>query len=90
MERINGITATIDRGNLFPINDLVLARFKECTPKILVYADGLTFDNSDFGLSDFVNTLKNTAIHSMLPIVKTAHKNSAASSFIHFYLFDAI
>ncbi len=53
----------------------VLSLFKECTPKILVYCDGfLKFDDSDFGLSDFINTLKNTTIHGMPPIVKTAHR----------------
>ncbi len=44
-----------------------------------MYADGLTFGGSDFGLSDFVKTLKNTAIHGMMPVVETAHNNATAS-----------
>lgn len=65
--------------HLFPADDLVISLFKECTPKILVYTDGLSFGNADFGLSDFINTLKATPIHGMLPIVETAHKGATPS-----------
>lgn len=48
--------------------------FKECTPKILVYADGGDFTaTGDFGLKSFVDTLKATTIHGMTPIIETAH-----------------
>lgn len=47
--------------------------FRECTPKILVVTDGLNFDNtSDFGLTEFVDTLRASTIHGMTPIVITA------------------
>lgn len=67
-----------------PINDFVISAFKECTPKILVYTDGLSFAATDFGLADFINTLKNTVIHGMLPIVKTAHSGATAADYSNF------
>lgn len=63
----------------FPVDDLVLSVFKECTPRILVFTDGLSFDSGDFGLDDFVNTLKSSTIHGMTPIVKTAHSGGPAT-----------
>jgi len=45
---------------------------RECTPKILVYTDGLSFTNTDFGLVEFLDALTTTTIHGMTPIVKTA------------------
>ena len=69
----------------FPVDDLVLRLFKECTPRILVVTDGgLSFGSGDFGLSDFINTLKNTTIHGMLPIVKTAHRGATAADYTNF------
>lgn len=68
----------------FPFDDLVLNLFKECTPRILVVTDGLTFDGADFGLSDFISTLKNASIHGMKPIVKTAHRGASAADFTNF------
>lgn len=52
--------------------ELVLL-FKECTPRILVVTDGLSYGTATFGLKDFVDTLKGTTIHGMTPIVETAH-----------------
>lgn len=61
--------------NLDPIfvNDLVIDWFRECTPKILVVTDNLNYSaDSDFGLTEFVKTLRSSAIHGMTPIVVTA------------------
>jgi len=75
----------LERKIRFPIDDLVVSLFKECTPKLLVVADGtLSFSGADFGLSDFVNTLKNTVIHGMSPIVKTAHRGATAADYTNF------
>ena len=50
--------------------------FRECTPKILVVTDSLNYaPASDFGLTEFVATLRGTTIHSMTPIVITARFN---------------
>ena len=69
----------------YPIDDFVITLFKECTPKILVVTDGsLSFSTGDFGLSDFIDTLENTNIHGMMPIVKTAHRSSTAADFSNF------
>ncbi len=76
--------AIANPARFFPFDDLVLNLFKECTPKILVVTDGLTFDSADFGLSDFINTLKNASIHGMKPIVKTAHRGASAADFTNF------
>lgn len=59
----------------FPLEYELISIFKECTPKILVVTDGLTFDSAQFGLLDFVDTLKNTTIHGMTPIVETELKS---------------
>ncbi len=70
---------------LFPIDDIVIALFKECTPKILVVTDGtLSFGTAEFGLSDFINTIKTTPIHGMTPIVKTAHRGGSAADYTNF------
>ena len=69
----------------FPIDDLVISLFKECTPRILVVTDGsLSFGASNFGLSDFINTLKTSTIHGMTPIVKTAHRGGSAADHTNF------
>lgn len=50
--------------------------FRECTPRILVITDGLNFQPwDDFGLTEFVATLRAKAIHGMTPIVLTARFN---------------
>jgi hypothetical protein len=50
--------------------------FDECTPKILVVTDALNYqEGNDFGLTEFVNTLRANTIHSMTPIVMTAQFN---------------
>ncbi|MEN8147078.1 MAG: hypothetical protein ABFR02_05610 [Campylobacterota bacterium] len=70
--------------NLF-IDQLVISYFKECTPKILIFTDGLNFNsNNDFGLTDFVDTIKNTSIHGMTPIVETAHSGNSAADHTNF------
>lgn len=69
----------------FPIDDVIAPIFKECTPRILVVADGnLSFGSSDFGLSDFISTLESTVIHGMIPIVKTAHRGATSADFSNF------
>jgi hypothetical protein len=51
----------------------ILSWFSECTPKILVVTDALSYSSSDvFGLTEFVETLRATMIHGMTPIVITA------------------
>lgn len=53
--------------------DLISLRFRECTPRILVVTDSLNYDaTSDFGLNEFVATLRSATIHGMAPIVVTA------------------
>jgi len=82
---LNNLTASkIEFQNVFPIKPAFVSLFKECTPKILVFTDGLSFGGSDFGLSDFINTLENTTIHGMLPIVKTAHSGATAADYTNF------
>lgn len=50
--------------------------FAECIPKILVVTDGLNYQQmDDFGLTEFVDTLRASTIHSMIPIVTTARFN---------------
>ncbi|HEY9629288.1 MAG TPA: hypothetical protein V6C84_18455 [Coleofasciculaceae cyanobacterium] len=57
-------------------DDLVINWFRECTPKILVVTDNLNYSAADsFGLTEFVDTLRATSIHSMTPIVITASFN---------------
>jgi hypothetical protein len=54
-------------------DDLVIGWFRECTPKLLVVTDNLNYSStSDFGLTEFVNTLRGSTIHGMTPIVTTA------------------
>jgi hypothetical protein len=51
--------------------------WKECTPKLLVVTDGLTYSTaSGFGLSQFVNTLAASPIHGMIPIVVRASRGA--------------
>ncbi len=70
----------------FPIDISVISIFKECTPKILVVTDGLGFTATDFGLTDFVNTLKTSTIHGMTPIVETAlHQRSGTADHSNFF-----
>jgi len=53
--------------------------FGECTPKILVVTDNLNYQQmDDFGLTEFVDTLRASTIHSMTPIVMTAQFNPHA------------
>ncbi|WP_250462835.1 hypothetical protein [Microbulbifer litoralis] len=66
------IIEQLQRPVFIPPDDLVISIYKECTPRILLVSDGLTFDSASFGLSTFVNTLRTGTIHGMTPIVKTA------------------
>ena len=53
--------------------DLAINWFRECKPKLLVITDNLNYlANNDFGLTEFVNTLRGATIHGMTPIVTTA------------------
>ena len=61
-----------------------LPLFRECTPKILVYTDGLLFSNADFGLTEFLDALTSTTVHGMTPIVKTALRFSGSADFDNF------
>jgi hypothetical protein len=64
----------------FPVIDInIISLFKECTPKILVMTDGLRFTATDFGLTDFVDTLKASTIHGITPIVKTALRTAGTA-----------
>ena len=63
----------------------IVSLFKECTPKILVVTDSLSFTTAQFGLSDFVNTLRTSTIHGMTPIVETAlHKTGGTADHPNF------
>lgn len=84
MEQLNVKQAQAELRNQLPTNKLIFSLFKECTPKILVYTDGLSYGGSDFGLSDFINTLKGTVVHGMSPIVKTAHSGATAADYTNF------
>lgn len=56
-------------------DDLIVSLYKECTPRILVVTDNLSYGaGSAFGLTQFVNTLKASTIHGMAPIVTTASR----------------
>ena len=62
------------RKDLLAVRELLLRR--ECTPRILVVADGLDFNASnDFGLSEFIATLHTTKIHNHTPIITTTYHN---------------
>ena len=75
----------LNRKIKFPIDDIIVPLFKECTPKLLVVTDGgLSFGTGDFGLSDFIDTLENTVIHGMMPIVKTAHRGASPADYTNF------
>lgn len=72
----------------FPVRPELVSLFRECTPRILVVTDGLTFDSAPFGLSDFINVLKNTTIHGMTPIVETAHTGTSPADHPRFVFKD--
>lgn len=63
--------------------------FTECTPKILVITDTLLDFQSanDFGLTDFVDTLRASTIHGMTPLVTTAQYNPSSASIL---AYDAV
>lgn len=64
---------------------LVTKWFRECTPKILVITDTLNFrQNDDFGLTEFVETLRTSTVHSMTPSVRTATFNPAPQNVLSF------
>lgn len=55
--------------------------YKECTPNLLVVTDTLDFNPAgDFGLTQFVNTLKAATIHGMRPNVTTASRRTDANA----------
>jgi hypothetical protein len=60
--------------------DLVVKPWlRECTPRILIITDGLNFHpGRGFGLTQFADTLRNSQIHGMTPIVKTAARRRPA------------
>jgi hypothetical protein len=59
--------------------------FEECTPKILVVTDNLNYDpTGDFGLTEFVDTLRANTIHGMTPIVTTARFNPSPAAVLSF------
>ncbi len=82
-QNVQNIAAEVLNARLHPVIDpTIISLFKECTPKILVVTDSfLDFSVNDFGLSDFINTLKTSTIHGMTPIVKTAHRGGAAADY---------
>jgi len=75
----------------FPIPEFIPFPFSsECQPKILVVTDSfLLFGTTDFGLKNFVDTLKTSLIHSMTPSVKTAHTGAATADYTGFNFTDA-
>lgn len=57
---------------------VLLPWFRECTPKVLVVTDGLSFSGaSAFGLTQFIATLASSTIHGMTPQVIKASRGSA-------------
>jgi len=61
-----------------PIRPFPIPIFKECTPKILVITDNLSFSSgSSFGLTEFVDSIKASTIQGMTPRVITAQYNPA-------------
>ncbi len=67
------------RKDLLAVRELLLRR--ECTPRILVVADGLDFNASnDFGLSEFVAALRAAKVHGHTPIVTTAYRGPGAGT----------
>lgn len=80
-DRIRENVAKLNAAALFPL-------FRECTPKLLVVTDGLNYTpNDDFGLTQFVQTLRSSTIHSMTPTVITATHNPNPAAAI---AFDAV
>lgn len=68
---------------------VVLGRYKKCTPRILVYTDGLSFrPDTDFGLTVFVETLRASKIHGMTPVVATAARFAMPNADLPNYTFD--
>lgn len=88
---IENLKADLTLATHFPVVDVsIFNLFKECTPKILVVTDSLSFTTSDFGLSDFVNTLKTSTIHGMTPIVETAlHQTGGTADHPNFFFTSA-
>lgn len=67
----------------------IVALYRECTPRVLVVTDNLNFSpTSDFGLSQFVGTLRGATIHGMTPIVTTASRAASAGADITSYDFN--
>jgi len=63
------------------IDAQLIGWFTECTPKILVITDSLNYSPANsFGLTEFVDTLRATSIHSMTPIVLTAQFNPSPAA----------
>jgi hypothetical protein len=77
-DRIRENLSKLDLSVLWPL-------FKECTPKLLVVTDGLNYSSSDdFGLTEFVQTLRSATIHGMTPLVITATHNPNPAAAIAF------
>lgn len=78
------------RPALTALDTPVLSRlYRECTPRVLVVTDGLNFDPAQgFGLSQFVNSLRNGLVHGMTPIVKTASRFASAGAEITGFNFN--
>jgi hypothetical protein len=78
------------RPTLTALDTAVLNRlYRECTPRVLVVTDGLNFDpGQGFGLSQFVNSLRNGLVHGMTPIVKTASRFASAGAEITGFNFN--
>ncbi|HEX6882967.1 MAG TPA: hypothetical protein VF530_06275 [Planctomycetota bacterium] len=73
-----------------PFDPVVIRFLRECTPRILVVTDGLRFGAaSGFGLSQFVNTVKTTSIHGMLPSVITASRGTDPDADLQNFTFDS-
>lgn len=54
---------------------LVISIFRECTPKILVVTDSLSYSaTDDFGLTQFINTIAGSTIHGMAPQIVKANR----------------
>lgn len=63
--------------------------WRECTPKVLVVTDNLNYlADDDFGLSQFVQTLRSAKVHGMTPIVVTASRSGDASADIAGFNFN--
>lgn len=73
--------AIFDRGN-------TLQLFAECRPHVLVVTDGLNYGPTEqFGLTQFVNTLKASTIHGMTPKVTKANRTNDSNADLPNYSF---